>query len=223
MGDFINGQGSAYLGVRLAGHATDSEDMIRSNWTDWTASAEDACSLLRGVSDQILLMGLLMGGTLALLMSRRVNVAGVAAMSTPYKLPNDPRPRHIEWKNKIVAYMPKSNEEPGAGWFDKEAFRQHVSCPQNTVRSIGELNKLLGEMRTALPRVRVPVLLIHSKHDSYVPLESLEMISIDLKGTPDKTKLYVTGLGHVFTRDTARPQVFASVLEFVRRVESTSL
>jgi esterase/lipase len=39
-------------------------------------------------------------------------------------------------------------------------------------------------------------------------------------GTADKEKLYLSGSGHVITRDAAREQVFHAVLEFVRRVEA---
>lgn len=219
MGEYLNGQGYTCLGIRLAGHATTPEDMIRSNWTDWTASVEDGFHLLSDSVDRIFLVGLSMGGVLSLLMSTRLDVAGVIAMSTPYKLPDDPRLRHIEWISRIVAYMPKSDEEPGAGWFDKEAFKDHVSYPQNPVRSIGELNKLLGEMRASLPNLRAPALLIHSRDDKYVLPENMEMIFADLMNTSDKTMVYVTGSGHVVTRDAARHQVFELARDFIRRVE----
>jgi carboxylesterase len=218
MGEYFNQQGYTSLGVRLAGHATIPEDMIRSNYTDWIASVEDGYDLLRGISNNIFLAGLSMGGTLALLMSTRLEVKGVVAMSTPYKLPDDPRLRHIEWISKIVSFMPKSDEEPGANWFDEESWKEHVSYPQNPVRSIGELNKLLGELRAVLPQVNVPVLLMHSRDDRYVLPENMEMIYADLAGTSDKTKLDITGSGHVLTRDASRQQVFESALEFIRRV-----
>jgi carboxylesterase len=222
MGEYLHQFGYTCLGVRLAGHAADPEDMIRSHWTDWTASVEDGYSLLRGITDPIFLLGLSMGGVLSLLMSTRLDVKGVIAMSTPYKLPDDPRLRHIEWISKIVTYMPKGDEEPGASWFDKEAFKDHVSYPMNPVRSIGELNKLLGEMRAALSKVNVPVLLIHSRDDDYVLAESPELIFADLIHASDKTKLFVTGSGHVVTRDAARHQVFQAALEFIQKVESKS-
>ncbi len=218
MGEFLHEQGFTCLGVRLTGHATDPEDMIRSHWTDWTASVEDGYSLLRGFTDNIFILGLSMGGILSLLMSTRLKTKGIVAMSTPYKLPDDPRLRHIEWISKIVAYMPKNSGD--ASWFDKEAWKGHISYPENPVRSIGELNKLLGEMRAALPMIDVPVLLIHSRDDKYVASENMEMIYNDLVGASDKTKLYITGSGHVVTRDAARRQVFESALEFLRRVES---
>jgi carboxylesterase len=80
---------------------------------------------------------------------------------------------------------------------------------------------LLGEMRAALPKVNVPVLLIHSKNDKYVLPENMEHIYADL-GTSDKTKLYVTEAGHVVTRDAARNQVFEAACAFIRRIEATA-
>ena len=222
MGEYLNQKGFTCLGVRLAGHATTPEDMLASRWTDWTASVEDAYSVLKGLTDHIFLIGLSMGGVLSLLMSTRLDVQGVVAMSTPYKLPDDPRLRHIDWISKIITYMPKSNEEPGTGWFDKDAWKEHVSYPQNPVRSIGELNKLLGEMRAALPQINVPVLLIHSRDDTYVAPENMDMIYADLVNASVKTKLSITGSGHVVTRDAARRQVFEAAAEFIQKVEITS-
>jgi carboxylesterase len=223
MGRFLNEHGYTCLGIRLTGHATDPQDMIRSNYTDWIASVEDGYNLLRCLSDRIILVGVSMGGALTLLMSTRLDVIGAVALSTPYKLQDDPRLRHIDLIAKTVPFMPKGDGVPGAGWFDKEAWKDHISYPQNPVRSIGQLNKLLGEMRAALSQVRVPVLLIHSKDDDYVLPENMELIIADLVNVTDKTKRYVTGSGHVITRDAARQQVFEYVLDFIGRIESSQV
>jgi len=220
MGEYLHQQGYTCLGVRLAGHATTPEDMLRSRWTDWTASVEDAYTLLSGLTDQIFLVGLSMGGVLSLLMSTKLKVRGVVAMSTPYKLRDDPRLPYVNLISKFISFMPKTREVPGSSWFDKEAWNDNISYPQNPVLSVGELNKLLDEMRVALPQVNVPVLLLHSKDDRYVTPENMEYIYDALTNASDKTKLYVTGSGHVVTRDAARQQVFQSAVEFIQRVES---
>ena len=223
MGDYLNQQGYTCLGVRLAGHATDPEDMIRSRWTDWTASVEDGYNLLRGTTDKIFLVGLSMGGVLSLLMSTRLDVAGVVAMSTPYTLPNDPKDYplwYIRLYSHFVKYLPKTKEEPGATWFDKEAFKDHISYPQNPIRSIAEMKTLLGEMRAALPLVKKPVLLIHSKNDKYVLPENMERLYDGLVNASDKTKAYVVEAGHVVTRDAAHHQVFELARDFIRRNEN---
>jgi esterase/lipase len=77
-------------------------------------------------------------------------------------------------------------------------------------------------MRAALPQVNVPVMLIHSSDDKYVAPENMETIYADLLNASDKTKLYITGSGHVVTRDASRRQVFEAAAEFIQRVETTS-
>src|SRR5262245_26388061 len=77
LGEYLNQHGHTCLGVRLTGHATVPEDMIRSRYTDWMASVEDGYHLLRGVTQRIFLVGLSMGGALSLLMASRLDVKGV--------------------------------------------------------------------------------------------------------------------------------------------------
>ena len=220
MGEYLHEQGFTCLGVRLTGHATRPKDMVRSRWTDWTASVEDGYNLLRGVTSNIFLVGLSMGGALSLLMSTRLDVCGVVAMSTPMELPV----KYPAWGMRIFsvfkAYIRKSKGAPGEGWFDQEAFRGHVSYPLNPVRSGAELQTMLGRMRLALPKVNVPVLLIHSKDDKYVVPENMPHIYERL-ATSDKEMVWVTGSGHVVTRDAARRQVFDAAVAFLQRVEKS--
>jgi len=218
MGEYLHQKHNfSVLGVRLSGHATQPEDMIRSSYTDWLASVEDGYALLSGSVDSIIVMGLSMGGILALTSAAYLPVRGVVAMSTPYKLPDDPRLRHIEWISKFIPYMPKNAAEPDAGWFDKQAFKDHISYPQNPMHAIGELNKLVGQMQAALPQIHAPVLLIHSKDDDYVVKDSMPRIFEKLD-TPDKTMLWIEGSGHVITRDAQRQVVFKAAADFAQRI-----
>ncbi len=217
MGEYLHAQGYSCLGIRLAGHATCLDDMIRSRWTDWTASVEDGYHLLRGVTDRVVLAGLSMGGVLALLMSTRLEVAAVIAMAAPYRLPTSYTPRQIRLYSYIRRYMPKGDGEPGADWFDKQAYADHVSYPLHPIRSIAELQALLGEMRSALPQVTVPTLLIYSRQDPVVLPESGPSI-FEQVGARDKELLWVSQSGHVVTRDAARGEVFEAAVTFLRRL-----
>lgn len=221
MGEFLHGQGYTCHGVRLAGHATRPEDMIRSTRTDWIASVEDGYQTLCGLTDRIFLIGLSMGGVLSLLLATRLNVMGVAALSTPYRMPSD----YPVWLMRLFSYfMPfhrKGSGEPGSGWFDASAYQEHISYPRNPVRSAAELKLLILEMRTVLPAVTVPVLLMHSRDDRYVLPDNMEHIHSELTGATDKTKLYIRGSGHVLPRDAARQEVFQHTLEFIQRVGSS--
>ena len=222
MGEYLNQHGYTCLGVRLAGHATQPEDMVRSRWADWTASVEDGYNLLSGLTDDIFLVGLSMGGILSLLLSTRLapRVKGVIAMSTPSRLPTDYPIWLIEFLSLFIKFTPKTKEAPGSGWFDKAVYKDHIAYEKNPVRSAAELKKLTLEMRAALPKVTVPVLLMHSRDEKYIAPDNMEYIYERLVNASDKTKLYITWSGHVLPRDASRDQVFRSAAEFIQRVST---
>ncbi|MCX6038614.1 MAG: alpha/beta fold hydrolase [Chloroflexi bacterium] len=228
LGEYLNRQGYTVCGIRLNGHATKPEDMIRSRWQDWLLSVEDGYNLLRSCTDQVFLLGLSMGGVLSLTFASRFQagsenagrrVRGVVAMSTPYALPDDPRLRYTKLVSWFIPYMPKGKGAPGEGWFDQEAWKQHVAYPKNPVRAVAELNELLGVMRESLPQIKVPALLIHSRNDDYVIRDSMEKIHAAL-GSTDKHMLWVEGGGHVITEEPTRERVFKAAADFIKRVAS---
>jgi carboxylesterase len=220
MGEDLARRGFSVLGIRLAGHATQPPDMIRSRWTDWVASVEDGYHLLCGLADHIYLVGLSMGGVLSLLMSTRLPVKGVVAISTPWLISRDWRLPYVRLFSWAWPYLRKSPGPPNTGWYDTEAWKDHVSYPKNPVRSIAELDRLVTEMRRALPDVRVPVLLVHSQDDDYVLPENVDHIYEELTHAPEKTRLLVSNSGHVVTREPVRQQVFEAAAQFILRLES---
>jgi carboxylesterase len=220
MGENLHQRGYTVLGIRLTGHATQPEDMVRSRYGDWIASVEDGWNLLSGVTERIFLVGLSMGGALSLLMATRLKVAGVVSMSAPYSLSNDPRLKLAKSLSVVYPYLKKESREQASketGYFDESLWDYHISYPVNPVRSLAELNDLLAEMRGALPKIRVPVLLIHSQDDGYVLPKNMPKIYEHL-GAADKKMEWIAGSGHVVTEEPPRHQIYALADEFMQRV-----
>jgi len=216
MGEYLASQGHTVLGVRLAGHATQPADLVRTRWQDWLASVEDGYHLLQGDCSRIFVCGLSMGGILSLLFASRFQVAGAIAMATPYAM-DDWRLRYIklfQW------FMPRVTKGP-PDWRNPEAARDHIDYPAYPTRSIIELRDLLAEMRRSLPQVNVPVLLMHSRQDESVPPKNVHRI-YDCLGTSDKQILWVENSGHVITREPERQRVFEAALAFILRVNQAS-
>lgn len=223
MGEYLHKtEGFSCIGPRLAGHATNLDDMIRSTHQDWMVSVEEAYYLLRDRTNTIYLAGLSMGGALALLFGSILPVKGVIAMASPYALPEDWRLRHTKLLSKIQPLLPKEHTDPESGWFDKEAARDHLGYGRRPLRSIGELNLLLGKLREALPKISVPTLLIYSRDDQTLSLGSEYCLRsiYDTLGSLQKEKLLLSGSGHVLTRDAKRQEVFQAAAEFIRQRET---
>jgi carboxylesterase len=215
LGEDLARRGRTVLAVRLAGHATRPQDMARARWQDWLANLEDGWHILSGCTQRIFIIGLSMGGVLALRFASQYPLAGVAALSAPHHLPEDWRLPHIIALSMV---QPRTAKGP-PDWHDPEAERVHVSYPAYPTRSLAELRDLLAEMRAKLPQVTAPALLVYSRDDSGVRAEDghAELIHNAL-GSPQKSLVWIEGSGHVITRDAARQTVFQAVAEFVERV-----
>jgi carboxylesterase len=216
MGEYLGNLGYTVLGVRLAGHATQPEDMSRMRWQDWVTSVEDGYYMLKGWVDQVFVVGLSMGGILSLLFASQHPVSGVVAMSTPYALPDDPR---LPFIRIISVFIPNVKQGP-SDWQNPEAAKDHVCYPYFPTRAVIQLRDLLSEMRSALPMVRVPVLLIHSKQDTGVVPHNAEQILAAL-GSQDKQLFWVENSGHVIPREPDRYLAFKTTNEFIQRVRSS--
>ena len=218
LGDYLASQGYSVLGIRLFGHGTRLEDMNRSRWKDWVACVEDGWHLLQGSADQIFIIGLSMGGVLALYNASRFPFQGVVALSTPYKLDMDPRLENIEKLFQEIPFVDKGESD----WFDPEAEKGHISYSRYQLRGVFELYQVVKEMQNVLPEVRIPALLVQSKNDSLVTSENVDAIFSGIS-TPeeDKEMIWLEKSGHVITRDAAKERVFEEVGRFLAKYSHT--
>ncbi|NIM95280.1 MAG: alpha/beta fold hydrolase [Anaerolineales bacterium] len=221
LGEHLTENGYSVLGVRLSGHGTHPRDMERSRWRDWMASVEDGYHQLLSSCSSVVLIGFSLGGALSLLFASYVSTPGVIAMSTPNRLPSDPRLRLLHPFLRPLSYFIHCIPKGSSHWYDPEAEGARVAYDCYPVRSLVEMDEVLGKMRSRAPTIDVPTLFIHSKNDLFVTPEHM-VANYDLLSTEDREMLYVEGSNHIITCDAARDQVFAAVSSFVRRVSEPS-
>jgi carboxylesterase len=201
------------LAPRLAGHATHLDDMQHATWRDWLASVEDGLNILKGCTEQQVVMGLSMGGILALLTAARYEVSGVISFSAPCALPPDPRMAFLPYFTWMIPQVGKGKPD----WRNLTAMNDHIDYPAYPTRSILQLKQLIQLMRDELHEVRVPALLVQSRADRGIPAESLETLSAGISSM-DKTELWVENSGHVVIREPEREIIFDAVKKFVQRI-----
>ena len=216
LGDFLAEKGYSVLGIRLSGHGTKMADIQRSHWQDWAGAVLDGWHLLQSSTDKIILMGLSMGGVLALYHASFLPVQGVVSMSTPYQLEPDPKLALLPFLTRIIPHISKGKSD----WHDPDAAKGHISYEKYPTRAIVQLTHLLQAMRISLPKVTVPALLMHAKGDLSVDPENMSRIYREL-GTAEENKemVWLENSGHVVTRDHEKMTVFNNVHNFVQRIQ----
>ena len=217
LGDYLAKKGYTVLGLRLPGHATNIMDLMHIQWQDWLQAVEDGYYQLQSTMRRTFIVGLSMGGILALSAAARLPVAGVAALSTPYTLPPDPR---MPFAKYLRVFMPQVAKQP-ADWNDQTAAQGHIEYPAYPTHSIVEVNELLSVMRASLPLIKAPVLLVHSLADGSIAYGNMQEIYNHLNAPKEMVELKHSG--HMVTVDLEKEQVFQAIQQFIRKVSQTAV
>jgi carboxylesterase len=197
---------------RLFGHATHPDDMLRARWWDWIASAEDGLNLLKGCSERQVVMGLSMGGALALILAARHPVEAVFSFSTPYDMPNDPRIKLLPLVKWLNLKEPKGKSD----WHDPNVPVNHIDYPYFPVASVLQLRELLNTLRKEVQAITVPAFFGQSRGDHTVPPESMDYLSSHVSSKVIE-KLWVDDSGHVIIKDLEKDKVFSAAKNFLRK------
>lgn len=215
LGEHLASLGYTVLGIRLPGHGTTMDDLIRMREQDWIAAVEDGYNLLSGMCDRVYILGLSLGGALTLHAGAHLDVAGIVAMSAPFETTDKTmatlRPI-IPLLSKVWRSKPKRKPRvPGKSG-------KLLNYPAMPIRTFAELDDMVKLMRASLSKMTVPALIIHSKADRTVPVEHAPRILAEL-GSEDKDILILEKNSHVVTCGEDKELVFEACEAFLKRQE----
>jgi len=210
MGEYLARKGLTVLGVRLAGHGTTPEDMARTGWRDWVASAGEGLQELEARCSQVFVAGLSMGGLITLHLAAHHPLAGIIVMSAPAYV--------ADWRFRFIPliwpFIPWITPDIESDLTDPEAQTTFSAYGRLPTRCIASLGQLLRLVRRELAQVRVPALVMQGDCDHHVPPDSAQIISDGL-GTTDEEIVRWPNSGHAITVDSEREAVWARAYAFI--------
>ena len=211
LGEYLAARNYTVRGVRYAGHGTSPQDLARTTWHDWVASAEEAVAELRGCCAQVWSIGLSLGGLISLNLAERQLVDGMCAMA-PAIAPPD---RRMALARLLAPFRPYSRKGL-ADLHDPIALAEHADYELFPTRAVAELNALMRHTRRRLNRIAVPLLLIFARHDRVVSLAALDTIWSRV-ASADKQQLILERGGHIVTEDYDKEIAFAAIDRFLQQ------
>ena len=211
LGDYLAARNFTVRGVRYAGHGTSPQDLARTTWHDWMASAETAVAELRSRCNRVWSIGLSLGGLISLQLAEKHLVDGVCAIA-PAIFPPDRRMALARW---LAPFLPYSHKDL-ADLHDPIALAEHADYELFPTRAVAELNALMRHTRRQLNQIDVPLLLIFARNDRVVPLSALDYLWPRVAST-DKQQLILERGGHIVTEDYDKGIAFAVIDQFLRQ------
>ena len=211
LGEFLNRQNFTVLCMRLAGHGTDENNLMRTTRDDWFNSVLDGLAILRGACDKIFVIGHSMGGLLTLKLASVRYVEKIVTLAAPIfiddglGLKNLP-PREFCGNACIVQPRKKLNDVPQAA---NDVYKK------TPLISVHELLDLISDVKNLLPKISAPILIMHGEDDHTAQPRSARFI-MDNVGSKVKKIITVPDSGHLLPLDENREFVFEEVLNFIR-------
>ncbi len=196
----------------LPGHGTSLEEMAGTRWKDWSGEAERAYLDLAARCDQVAVVGLSMGGTLACwLATRHPDIVGLAVVN-PFVAPADPALRELAEETlaggtEIAPSIGSDIAMPGVA---------EIGYDGVPIRSALSLFDAVEEIAQALDQVHCPVLLLSSREDHVVPSTAGDHLMAATGGPIER--VWLERSYHVATLDYDREEIESRVQAFVAGV-----
>lgn len=199
---------------RLPGHGTSWQDMSATTSDHWFAEVEAALLRLHRDCDDVFVMGISMGGCLALRLAAAHpdKVAGVVLVNPSLVMENPLLPLAPLLKRVLPTTKGLGNDinKPNA---------HEVGYDRVPTAAAATLPRLWRATRRGIPTVDVPILAYRSVEDHVIGPRSLRML--DSKAVTTVTVRTLRHSYHVATLDHDAATIFEGSLAFVRE-HSTS-
>jgi len=208
--DYLSGAGLSVSLPRLPGHGTTWQEMARTRWEDWFAEVDRAFQELRTWSDEIFVMGLSMGGCLALRLAELHGPAVSGLVLVNPSITADTRLFMLAPLLKLIVPSLK-----GIASDIKKEQASEVGYARTPVKAAATLPGLWRITREHLGDLTQPVLTYQSAIDHVVGPASLQLLRAALP--PDQLEVReLADSYHVATLDNDAEVIFTGSLEFVR-------
>lgn len=161
LGRAVADAGIHAFGPALPGHNATPEALAAVAHGAWLDAAHGHLGALRERFDRVAVVGLSMGGLLALALAQSARVDALVVVGTPLELPRPVR-WTVPWLKRL---WPMSTKRGGSDIRDAAARARHPSYDVMPLHSVHELMRLQRRVRGGLSAIRAPILVAHGAHD----------------------------------------------------------
>lgn len=214
LADHLSARGYAVLAPLLPGHGRTLEAFAATNPDEWLGAALGAYDTLREHHEWVAIVGLSMGGALAVQIAVARPELPVLALLAPYLAV----PRYVAWAARTAwlwgPVVPYVRSTRGRSIHDPAEAAKSLAYGVFAASALRALHATVRRAAAVLPRVRAPALFLQSRDDNRITAADAQG-AFEALGSPEKRLVWVEGMGHVVTVDFGRERVFALVTDWL--------
>ena len=204
--------------ILMPGHGTTIADFGERRKDDWVAAAEKAYEEMRAKYDTLYVVGFSMGGTVALNMAERRDVAGVVCMAPFLRITR--RWFHVVRAESLSRFakrvgFPRVVENIPIDVADKSVRPSVIHAGFTPIATSCSLFDLADETRANLSAIKCPILVMHGSTDRVAdPRESARLMNV--VSSRDKRLIRLDRSAHLIPMDYDKERAFAETIAFIR-------
>ncbi|MGB9599343.1 MAG: alpha/beta hydrolase, partial [Myxococcota bacterium] len=190
----------------------------KCSFYDWIESAELGLRYLKEKSENIYILGLSMGGLIALkLAAVHREIKKVIVIASPLYLRGENNLFVQATRIPIFRYLIKSvtKPEPRDERY-RRIWRENPSYRGVPTRASYEFYRLMQNVRVSLKDVAQSIMLVYSRDDMDVHFGNLSLM-ISLIGSKDIYVHIEKNMGHLITLEEKNEEVFEKIYNFIQR------
>lgn len=200
------------VGPLLPGHGTSPAQLARTPAEAWLAAAQRAYDALAERHSRVYVLGLSLGGVLALALCQQRAVRAAVLLAVPLRLPARLR-LPVLLLHRFVSSVPRI-----PGILDPVARAANPGYRRMPLPAVHALMGLQARVRADLAKVHQPLLLVYSSRDRTVDLVNADLI----RGAVASERVELLRLersGHVLTVDSEREAIAQTGARFLLQLE----
>jgi len=212
MGETLAKAGYLSLGVRLPGHGTRPEDLLRRRYEEWLEKVMEGFRLLDGRSFPVFGVGM-STGALLLLAAEECSWDGLVLLSPYLRLQHRLAPF-----TGLIRFFQRYQEVPISPEYSAFYYRRRP------VNGIYQLIRLTRKVRKCVGRVTAPVLVMSAEGDQTVSIDSARELFRAIGSSRKEFHLFGPDVPHILTtpENPRRRETFSLARDFLRSLEATS-
>ena len=216
VGEALHARGFHVEAPLLPGHGRSLQDFARVTADDLTAAARASYAGLRDSHPAVAIVGLSMGGALAVQLAAEHPDVPALVLLAPYLAMPNRVARAARWAWAWGPFLTALRSGDGASILDPVERERGLAYGVFTPAALRALRETVRRANAALDLVRAPTLVIQSRSDNRISAANAERAFAQL-GAPEKRLEWTSGAGHVITVDYGRDAVIAATVDWVER------
>ncbi|MEG0259119.1 MAG: carboxylesterase [Lysinibacillus sp.] len=208
LGRFLEKKGYTSLAPHYKGHGVAPEELITTSPSDWWQDVQKAyAQLIEAGYKEIAVVGLSLGGVMALNVAANNPVKGIITMCAPMTM----RTTDIMFEG-VLKYAVDYKKFEGK---EEAQIEQEIAIiAEQGMPSLQQLREFIASTRQEIDMIYAPIFVIQARNDEVIEAESANIIYNQIESLEKSIKWYEHS-SHVITLDKEKEQLHEDIYRFL--------